>query len=91
MEMEVFDKIVVASGPFPNIHLPEYPGRDKFQGIMIHSAQVRQDNIFEGKRVLIVGGSFSAAEMVSSCTQSWCEGSLLVTKLHTTIKKSMDV
>ena len=60
----MFDKIVVASGPFPNIHLPEYPGRDKFQGVMIHSAQVRQDNIFEGKRVLIVGGSFSAAEVV---------------------------
>ena len=64
MEMEVFDKIVVASGPFPNAHLPEYPGTDEFQGIKIHSAQVRRNDIFEGKRVLIVGGSFSAAEMV---------------------------
>ena len=63
-EMESFDKVVVASGPFPNVLLPEYPGMGKFQGIMIHSAQVRQDNIFTRKRVLMVGGSFSAAEMV---------------------------
>ena len=64
VEMEVFDKIVVASGPFPNAYLPDYPHTDEFQGIMIHSAQVRGDDIFKGKRVLIVGGSFSAAEMV---------------------------
>ncbi len=64
MEMKVFDKVVVASGPFPNVHLPEYLGMDQFQGIMIHSAQVRRDDIFDSKRILIVGGSFSAAEMI---------------------------
>ena len=64
VEMEEFDKVVVASGPFPNVCLPDYPGADQFQGTMIHSAQVRRDDIFDGKRILIVGGSFSAAEMV---------------------------
>ncbi len=65
IEMETFDKVVVASGKFPNVLLPEYPRMDEFQGIVIHSAQVRQDvRLFEGKRVLMVGGSNSAVEMI---------------------------
>ena len=68
-KMEVFDKVVIASGPFPIATLPhpKYPGMDAFEGIVIHSAQLRRDgDLFTGKRVLVVGGSFSAAEMVGN-------------------------
>lgn len=70
MKTELFDKVVIASGPYPNAVLPEYPGMDEFQGISIHSAQVRQDELFDGKRVLMVGGSYSAAEMVGIALKS---------------------
>lgn len=74
-EMEIFDKVVVATGPFPVAVLPEYPGMDEFRGTMVHSAQVRQDKkLFEYKRVLVVGGSYSAAEMIDIALKSNVKG-----------------
>ena len=63
-EMEVYDLVVVASGKMPRPLVPTYPGQDIFENTMIHSAQVRRDELFENKRVLIAGGGFSGAEMI---------------------------
>ena len=53
--------VVVATGLFWCPRLPTYPGR--FEGTVTHSHEYRTPDRFAGRRVLIVGGANSAAEI----------------------------
>jgi dimethylaniline monooxygenase (N-oxide forming) len=53
--------VVVATGLFWCPRLPVYPGR--FDGTVSHSHQYRTPDRFAGRRVLVVGGANSAAEI----------------------------
>ena len=43
--------------------MPTLPGLDKFQGQIIHAKEVRRAMTFQGKRVLLIGSSFSAQDL----------------------------
>jgi dimethylaniline monooxygenase (N-oxide forming) len=53
--------VVVATGAFWSPRLPTYPG--SFDGTVSHSHQYRTSDRFAGRRVLVVGGGNSAAEI----------------------------
>lgn len=57
--------IINATGNFSNQFLPSYPNIDKYLGEIIHSAQYRNPMEYSGKKVLIVGGANSAAQILS--------------------------
>ena len=63
-EAALYDLVVVASGNYNKPFMPAYPGADSFIGDVLHSVQVRRDDLFRSKRVIIAGGGFSGAEMV---------------------------
>lgn len=48
-------RVVVASGYNRRPVVPKWPGQDRFQGTMIHSAEYRNGEPYRGKRVLVVG------------------------------------
>ena len=50
----------------PNTWPTSIPGRDKFQGQVFHSARWREDVVFRGKNVVVVGMGCSAAQIVPS-------------------------
>ncbi|WP_036502378.1 flavin-containing monooxygenase [Nocardia aobensis] len=56
--------VVVASGPLANASLPDIPGRDSYEGHMIHSARWDHDYDFTGKKVAVVGTGASAVQIV---------------------------
>ncbi len=56
-----FDGLLVASGTLHTPHLPELPG--DFAGEVLHSADYRSAEVFEGKRVLVVGCGNSGADI----------------------------
>jgi hypothetical protein len=65
--VEWFDAVIVASGHFNVPYVPEVRGLEdlecKFPGSVLHSKMYRGRDAFRGKRVVVVGGSVSAADI----------------------------
>ncbi len=57
--------VVSATGTWQKPFTPEYPGREDFGGVQIHSAQYESPDAFAGKRVLIIGGGNSGAQILA--------------------------
>ncbi|CAD5207776.1 unnamed protein product [Bursaphelenchus xylophilus] len=67
---EVFQAVLICTGrqsvPFMP---PEYPGQKNFKGKIIHSKDYKDANIFENKKVLIVGLGNSGTDAASEVGQ----------------------
>src|SRR5689334_5307555 len=61
--------VVSATGTWRNPYIPPYPGRDRFQGIQIHSAHYRNAAGLAGRRVLVVGARNSGAQILAEVSQ----------------------
>lgn len=57
--------VVSATGTWSHPFIPEYPGMTQFAGLQIHSAQYRSPEVFTRKRVLVVGGGNSGAQIMA--------------------------
>jgi thioredoxin reductase len=55
--------VVGATGSWERPYVPAYPGRRVFRGEQLHSARYRSPAPFAGKRVLVVGGGNSGAQI----------------------------
>ncbi|XP_063717982.1 trimethylamine monooxygenase-like [Symsagittifera roscoffensis] len=62
-EIETFDYVIVATGHFNYPNDATYPGQETFKGKIIHSKQFIDGSRYKGKRVLVVGSSFSAEDI----------------------------
>jgi len=61
--------VVSATGTWRHPYLPSYPGMDEFRGAQLHSAQYVSSAPFAGKRVLVVGGGNSGAQVLAEVSQ----------------------
>jgi len=61
--------VVSATGTWSHPFLPHYPGSDLFVGIQVHSAHYRNPEPFRGKRVLVVGGGNSGAQILAEISR----------------------
>ncbi|WP_312218476.1 ArsO family NAD(P)H-dependent flavin-containing monooxygenase [Brevundimonas sp.] len=59
------DMVVSATGTWSHPFVPEYPGRSEFGGVQLHSAQYKTPVAFAGKRVLVIGGGNSGAQIMA--------------------------
>ncbi|GAA1469925.1 flavin-binding monooxygenase [Microbacterium thalassium] len=66
--VEHFDVLVAAHGHLRAARIPEYPGT--FTGKQLHTSQYRNQDDFEGERVLVVGSGNSACDMVTDAIAS---------------------
>jgi len=57
------DNVVVAAGFEHTFHVPRWPGRDEFEGRLIHSAEYSNAETFRGHDVLVVGPGCSGMEI----------------------------
>lgn len=55
--------VVSATGTWANPSMPPYPGQAEFTGIVLHSAHYPGWQSFAGRRVLVVGGGNSGAQI----------------------------
>jgi dimethylaniline monooxygenase (N-oxide forming) len=70
-----FDAVVVASGVHCCARMPEWQGLNSFTGTIMHSSAFRSADDFVGRRILVVGGGESAAdiaETIGSKAQAAC-------------------
>lgn len=63
------DALVSATGSWANPILPDVPGREAFRGVQLHSGQYRSPDAFAGRRVLVVGGGNSGAQVLAEVSR----------------------
>lgn len=56
-----FKGLLIANGTLAEPNIPQLPGQ--FEGEVLHSAQYKKADIFEGKRVLIIGAGNSGCDI----------------------------
>jgi putative flavoprotein involved in K+ transport len=61
--------VVSATGSWARPYVPELPGRAEFRGTQLHSAAYRSPEPFAGKRVLVVGGGNSGAQLLAELSR----------------------
>lgn len=66
-EGERFDYVVVSSGHYSVPHVPDFAGIDRFPGRVMHAHDFRDANEFAGKRILLIGSSYSAEDIALQC------------------------
>jgi cation diffusion facilitator CzcD-associated flavoprotein CzcO len=57
------DHVIIASGYDHSQQIPEWPGRDRFQGQLLHVGDYRNSEPFRGSDVLVVGPGCSGMEI----------------------------
>lgn len=57
--------VVSATGSWAQPYIPQIEGREAFRGIQLHSADYRAPDDLAGKRVLVVGGGNSGAQILA--------------------------
>lgn len=57
--------VISATGSWEKPFVPDYPGREEFTGVQIHSANYRSPDRFAGKRVLVIGAGNSGAQIMA--------------------------
>jgi cation diffusion facilitator CzcD-associated flavoprotein CzcO len=62
-ERYVARQVIVATGHQHTPRLPDWPGRDRFPGRLLHSADYRNPGDFQGADVLVVGPGSSGMEI----------------------------
>ena len=60
---EYLDYVIVATGHFRSPNYVSYPGQQTFPGLVIHSKGFTDARRYKGKRVLVVGSSYSAEDI----------------------------
>lgn len=61
--------VISASGNWSGPFIPNYKGIESFQGDQIHSAFYRDADSFRGKKVLVVGGGNSGAQILAEVSK----------------------
>ncbi len=60
---------VSATGTWGAPRVPDHPGRETFEGEQVHSSRYRSPEPFAGKRVLVVGGGNSGAQILAEVSK----------------------
>jgi len=66
-ETQQFDYVLCCTGHFSTPSVPEFEGMDSFAGRIMHAHDFRSAEEFAGKRILVVGTSYSAEDIASQC------------------------
>ena len=66
-------EVIVALGHEQDPLIPDWPGRDDFRGVLLHTSEYRNPRPFEGQRVLVVGPGSSGMEIALELAESRAE------------------
>lgn len=59
----IYGGLVIANGIFSSPNLPKFKGQENFNGEIIHSSKYKSADIFNDKRVLVVGAGNSGCDI----------------------------
>lgn len=61
--------VVSATGTWSQPYIPHYEGHERFEGIQIHSAHYVNPEPFKNKKVIVVGGGNSGAQILAEVSK----------------------
>jgi putative flavoprotein involved in K+ transport len=61
--------IISATGTWQRPYIPDISGKEKFSGEQVHSAYYRDVDPYKGKRILVVGGGNSGAQIFAELSE----------------------
>ncbi|MDT0328616.1 ArsO family NAD(P)H-dependent flavin-containing monooxygenase [Nocardiopsis lambiniae] len=61
--------VISATGTWRSPYIPDIPGRDVFEGGQLHTVDHRRPDGFAGRRVVVVGGGNSAAQILAELSE----------------------
>jgi cation diffusion facilitator CzcD-associated flavoprotein CzcO len=61
--------VISATGNWGNPFVPDFPGQELYRGLQLHSAHYRSPDPFLDRRVLVVGGGNSGAQILAEVSQ----------------------
>ena len=61
--------LISATGSWQKPYIPDYPDRDLFKGTFLHSAHYKHAASLKGKKVLIIGGGNSGAQILAEVSK----------------------
>lgn len=61
--------VISATGILQNPYIPTYAGQETFQGLQLHSSQYKSSEQFADKKVLIIGGGNSGAQILAEVSK----------------------
>jgi cation diffusion facilitator CzcD-associated flavoprotein CzcO len=70
--------VVIATGIMAGPRIPAVPGRERFRGRVMHSAEYRRPAGFEGRRVLVIGVGNSGGEIGSELANAGAQVTIAV-------------
>jgi trimethylamine monooxygenase len=73
LSVEEFDWVVVACGHFSTPNMPYFEGLERFPGRVMHAHDFRDAVEMAGKRLLMVGSSYSAEDIATQCYKYGCQ------------------
>lgn len=79
---QTYDAVAVCSGLHHIPLIPDFANRQEFQGVIVHSSLLKSTDELKGKRVVVVGGGESGADMVKELTP-------LAGKLYFSLRRGM--
>lgn len=66
--IEVFDFLIVSTGPHSMPQIPKFKQIENFQGLILHSSQFKlNDERLKNKKCIVLGNSHSAVDISSQC------------------------
>jgi cation diffusion facilitator CzcD-associated flavoprotein CzcO len=71
--------IVLATGTLGPANMPSVPGAESFTGTTLHASQFHSGAAYKDKRVVVVGGANTAADV---CEDLYCAGAASVTMVQ---------
>ncbi|KKY14082.1 putative dimethylaniline monooxygenase 2 [Phaeomoniella chlamydospora] len=85
---ELFDRVVVTTGPFHTAFMPKVEGAESFKGKVLHAQEFKDPEVFKGQRVVVVGLSNTAADIAVDLSEvadktyvSHRSGAFIITRL----------
>ncbi|QRV87143.1 L-lysine 6-monooxygenase (NADPH-requiring) protein [Ceratobasidium sp. AG-Ba] len=61
--------VVSATGTFKTTNYPDIVGRDKFQGVSMHTSEWNHDINLSGKRIGVIGNGRSGVQVVAELSK----------------------
>jgi len=61
---KLYDFLIIASG-LHNKYIPDVPGEETFKGDILHNSEVYSPEMIRNKKVVVVGGSKGAWDMLN--------------------------
>jgi len=90
VDRKIFDRVVICIGLYSNVpNVPEFPGRDEFQGEVMHNSQLKSADQLIGKRVAIIGYGKSASDAALEAASAALEAHIVFREPHWPIPRKL--